>query len=440
MLAKIYSDHPNFLSILRKNPESFGGLQLKQIKNGTGIGFIASPSEYHLVFQDTKYSFSEKDDKNQIDFLSFCHPRVFLVLLAEMLREPLMEKSKWFGEKIPWLDNKTVEDLDVPGYHHKLIVDNIYVDSFSGDKTFVFSKYFPEVKLTHKSGCLFRLEIETQESLHRLINLAALTCMYLTVTNSQNWYLSNDLIRKYIRIMKNLEPVPYFIIYLFTKRCIKNREDFDILKPELNSAFDGDLDLTWGNTQEMRLRAVADHLFIDTKIPYHILEVGCGEMDYARRFLGKLSSGLTWTATDLVDYGHLVPVLNRKHKTQALSFIQSPNEITVPSKQLCLLLIEVIEHLPLEESKQLVRRLLDQHQPDKVIITTPNVCFNRHFGLDREFRHDDHHFELTPQQFADYLSEVLKESHYYADFFGIGDKVDGDYLSLGAELKRIDHV
>ena len=48
MLIKITSDHPEFLSLLRKNPTTFGGLQFKQIKKGTGIGHAVSPSEYHI--------------------------------------------------------------------------------------------------------------------------------------------------------------------------------------------------------------------------------------------------------------------------------------------------------------------------------------------------------------------------------------------------------
>lgn len=439
MLVKINSSHPDFLSILRKNPESFEGLQLRQIKNGTGIGFVSSPSEYHLIFQDTKYSFSEKDHSNQIDFMSYCHPRVFLTLASELLREPLVEKSKWFNEKIPWL-NKTVSELDVSGYLHTLEIENIYVDGISNQREFIFTKYFPEVTLIHKSGCLYTLKIETTESIHRLVNLAALTCMYLSAVNKQNWFLNTDLVKKYIRIMKNLDPVPYFIIYLFTKSCIRSHEEFNLLKPELNAIFKGELDLTWGNTQEMRLRTIGEKLMVDGKIKNHILEVGCGEMDYAWRFMRKMEGERIWYATDVQNYGHLVSPINKRHKYPALRFIQQPEEIEIAdSNELIILMVEVIEHMPLEDSKKMVRSYIDKYSPPKILITTPNFNFNRHFGLEG-FRHDDHHFELTTQQFSDYISEVLDGTHYYAEFFGIGDKVDGDYLSLGVELRSLDYV
>lgn len=450
MLIKITSDNPELLSLLQKNPNSFGGLQMKQIKNGTGIGWIVSPGEYHLLFQDTKYSFSEKDFSNQIDFQSYCSPRVFLTLATEFLRHMLYPKQQYFPATIPWLE-KTVEEVDTDQFDYTLEIENIYADSFSLRQGFVFEKFFPEVKLTHKLGTIFSLKIQTK-SLYRLINLAALTCMYLASTNDQYWYLSTDLVKKYVRIIKNLEPVPYFVLYLFAKRCIRSQEDFEALKPELSSAFAGDLKLVWGNTQEMRLRAVGSFLVEDGKINSDVIEVGCGEMDYARRYLRKMDDH-RWIATDLVNYSYLVKKLSGKLKSDRLVFIQNLLEQDVEvSDNLSMLMVEVIEHLEMDDSKNMVVNYLTRFQPKMALITTPNAAFNKYFGFDKEYRHEDHKFELTPEQFREYISDCLAkinsddrphyeinsddQPHYEAEFFGIGDCVDGDYLSLGAILRR----
>jgi hypothetical protein len=433
--------------LLRKNPATFNGLQFKQVKKGTGIGHVVSPSEYHMVFQDTKYSFTGKDRSNQIDFQSYCNPRVFLTLASEMLRHILVEKERWFSEEIPWLE-KTVDEIDTPNdATHVLEIENIYADGFNQSKGFVLQKYFPEIKLTWKSGCLYSLRVETKESLHRLVNLTALACMYMAATNRERWYINKDIAAKYIRIIKNLTPVPYFVLYLFAKRCIRSPTDFQELMPKLAEAFDGEVNLTWGNTQEMRLREVGNRLLVDGEIPGDVIEIGCGEMDYPRRFLGKIKEGHRWIAHDVTDYTHLVPAVNRKHNTDQLVFVDEGwveagknNGFNLPPFT-TMLMIEMIEHMPFNDSKALVSEMLSAlNRGDRAIITTPNISFNRHFafGPDRKFRHDDHHFELTSDEFKSYIEQVIDGLNIETEFFGIGDQVDGDYLSLGVELRRTE--
>jgi hypothetical protein len=433
MLVKITSDNPDFLSLIQKNPGTFEGIQVKPAKNGTVIGFISSRQEYHLVFQDTKYSFSD-DMSNQIDFQSHCNPRVFLAMASEILRHALVEKDSWFDTEIPWLQSKVV-DIDTAGFTHVLEIENIYSDSFSQARGFVLSKYFPEAKLTWKSGSLYSLRIETNESLHRLINLATLTCMYMGATNRQRWYLNRDLVRKYIRVMKNLSPVPYFVLYLFAKRCIRSQIDFDELKEELSSAFDGEVNLTWGNTQEMRLRAVSNLLQTDGVVLGDIIEVGCGEMDYPKRFINSMEEGATWYSNDKENYAHLVPIISKRKNRNNLKFIEDLWSLG-PNTNSTVLMIEMIEHMPVKDAMDLFERILDDIRPARVIITTPNITFNRHFGFEegREFRHDDHHFEFNQKRFDSFIYHATSKRSYEATMFGIGDKVDGDCITLGAEL------
>ncbi len=434
MLITMKSTNTEFLSLLQKNPNSFEGVQLRSIKNGTGIGFIVSATEYHMIFQDTKYSFIDQETRSQIDFQSYCNPRVFLELASEFLRHGYKSKSDWNNQIVPWL-NKSYQELDV-SHIHVLEIENVYVDSLAAGREFVFQKYFPEVKLEHKQGRLYNLKITT-DTVHRLINLSALTCMYLSATNDQHWYLGKELVQKYIKIMKNLESVPYFIIYLFAKRCIKSKEDFELLKSELSSAFDGYLNLVWGNTQEMRLAVAGESMMVDGKIPYTVLEVGCGEMDYPYRYLGKLTQDKKWYATDLTNYGHLVSSINKKFRSSSLSFDLLEN--IIPTSDMFLLMMEVIEHMPIEESKNFLIEVLNKYQPKKALITTPNVNFNKYYGLADNFRHPGHCFELTPTEFHVFMKEVLEKVSipYSYKMIDIGDQVNEDYLSMGIELNYV---
>jgi hypothetical protein len=436
MLIKITSENPEMLSLLMKNPDSFGGVQLREIKNGVAIGRIVSPSEYHLVFQDTKYSFSE-DASNQIDFQSYCNPRVFLTLVSSFLRHLLASKEDYFAGNIPWLKSG-VKDIDCEGHAHTLTIENIYADGFSHNRGFVLSKYFPEIELEKKSGALFRMTISTNESLFRLINLAALACLYMAATNRQHWYINEDISRKYIRIIKNLSPVPYFVLYLFARSCLPSRELFNTLKPVLEDAYEGDVTMAWGNTQNMRIEAVGNRLIIDDVIPENIVEIGCGEMDYPRRMLGKVAEGQQWYSHDVDDYSHLVPSVRRRRGKDNLHFIKSLDEGPAADEDNALIMVEVIEHMPYAVALKNTRDVIARFNPNRAIITTPNKAFNKHFGLvAREFRHDDHHFEFTPKEFAKFMGLVTKDNSYRIEMFGIGDCVDGEYLSLGAMLTKL---
>lgn len=435
MFIKFKSNHPEFLSLLSKNPDTFSGLQLREIKNGVAVGQVVSPSEYNITFFDTKYSFSE-DMSNQIDFQSFCNPRAFLAISGIYLRHLLVEQSAWFSDKIPWL-NTTIEDLDTCGYVHTIEVQNVYADNLHRNREFVLSKYFPEVKLTHKLGNLYSLEINSNKTLHYTINLVNLVMMYLSAVNTQPWFLTDDLSAKYIRIMKNLEPVPYFVIYLFARSCLKTEASFNRFKTDLESAYGGELQMVWGNTQEMRLEAVRANLLVDTEINEHVIEVGCGELDYPRRFLKRLKPGFQWWALDLNDYGHLAERLNERYQTDALHFAHNSTEVPDDIKDnVTLVMVEVIEHMSEIEAIDLVSGLLDERNPKKAIITTPNRNFNKHFGLDGKFRHDDHEFEFTPDEFITFINFIIVNRPFTVEFFGIGDKIGTDHISLGAKLIR----
>jgi hypothetical protein len=436
MIIKIKSDNPELASLLRKNPESFDGFQLREVKNGVGIGRVVSPTEYHLVFQDTKYSFSGKDRSNQIDFQSYCNPRVFLTLASIFLRHLMYEREAYESDEIPWL-GATNAEVESRGSKYVLEIENVYADGFSFNRGFVLNKYFEEINLERKRGCLFKLTV-TADSLFRAVNLTALACVYLTTTNQQPFFVNKDIARKYIRVIKNLSPVPYFVLYLFARTCLPSKEIFEALRPELEDAFEGEVSLTWGNTQRMRINAISDTILDESgTIPEDVvLEVGCGEMDYPRALLGKLHENARWVSTDKVDFSHLVPAINRRHNTDKLSF-QTFIENT--SESFLILMIEMIEHMPYDEAVTLVYQYINTFKPMRVVITTPNFDFNKYFAIEG-FRHDDHHFELNPDGFEKFIEEVAsayEDCDYDAKFFGIGDRVKEDYLSLGCLLTRI---
>lgn len=59
-------------------------------------------------------------------------------------------------------------------------------------------------------------------------------------------------------------------------------------------------------------------------------------------------------------------------------------------------------------------------QTPMVIVTTPNRDFNSYFPNPEDFRHDDHKFEWTRQQFNDWCLKMCNQYPYSYEIHGVG--------------------
>ena len=87
-------------------------------------------------------------------------------------------------------------------------------------------------------------------------------------------------------------------------------------------------------------------------------------------------------------------------------------------------LMEVIEHLDLDRLPALEHAVFGAAVPATVIVTTPNAEYNVRFeGLPAgTFRHRDHRFEWTRQQFADWAAAVADRHGYGVRLLGVGEE------------------
>ena len=85
-------------------------------------------------------------------------------------------------------------------------------------------------------------------------------------------------------------------------------------------------------------------------------------------------------------------------------------------------LVEVIEHLDPDRLPALVRNLFEFTSPKTVIVTTPNVTYNKNYTAMPEgtLRHIDHRFEWTKEEFQAWAEKVCQGYHYTVTFTGIG--------------------
>ena len=84
--------------------------------------------------------------------------------------------------------------------------------------------------------------------------------------------------------------------------------------------------------------------------------------------------------------------------------------------------VEVIEHLDEGRLAAFERVLFEFARPESVIVTTPNVEYNVRFdGLPAgKFRHKDHRFEWTREQFRSWAESVADRNSYSVRFTPVG--------------------
>lgn len=85
-----------------------------------------------------------------------------------------------------------------------------------------------------------------------------------------------------------------------------------------------------------------------------------------------------------------------------------------------LILCEVIEHIDEFRLPKVIKTILTDYQPKVLIITTPNQEYNKVYEMDEVYRHSDHRFEWTREEFKTWCQQ---NSHSYElSFDGIGDE------------------
>ncbi|KAG0694920.1 hypothetical protein DFH29DRAFT_957734 [Suillus ampliporus] len=122
----------------------------------------------------------------------------------------------------------------------------------------------------------------------------------------------------------------------------------------------------------------------------------------------------------------------------------------------CIVATEVIEHLPENILADLAPMIMGVYHPHLLLVTTPSYGFNARFsppGLtdpagfpdptkrtDRVFRHHDHKFEWTIEEFREWCEGVAQEWGYHVDTTTIGRALEKDEWGRDEELGGASQV
>jgi 3' terminal RNA ribose 2'-O-methyltransferase Hen1 len=160
-----------------------------------------------------------------------------------------------------------------------------------------------------------------------------------------------------------------------------------------------------------------------------VLDLGCGEGNLIRllmkhkRFTEIVGIDISPIRLNQVrewlDFSKFPP--SRK---KDLKLIQA--SLLNPDKRLCgydgAAIIEVIEHMELQDLPLFEKAIFDYAQPRVIILTTPNIEYNIKKGLRKgKLRHPDHRFEWTRSQFSLWAKRVGYDFGYTVSFLPIGD-------------------
>ena len=100
---------------------------------------------------------------------------------------------------------------------------------------------------------------------------------------------------------------------------------------------------------------------------------------------------------------------------------------------------EVLEHMTRDRAESLLVSLL-KSEARKIVVTVPNANFNKHYGLEGSFRHDDHQFEPTFEDWCDDMVTLAAQYGWDVDNVPIGDVVDDQSVSTMSVFTRANGV
>jgi len=420
MIIKIACENDYLMDILLKNPDTDFGLYFKPLKNGQIAGNIIDKHHYEAVFQDEKYSYLP-EESNQIDYQSYCSPLVVLHICNELFSHILKSRDEFAQKEILWL-KRTQGELDtVPC---RIEIPSFYIDSnwFRGGR-FLLSKYFEGIIMEKQSSRVFGLTVSAP-TIFEAFNLLCIVSLFTHTANDYGLFtfIDDSLAQKYGRILTNIRHVPYFVFYLFILRAVKSEKQFYELKPvfEKYLADEGlQVDLKWQGTKRQRMQFITGQL--DLNIP--ILDIGCGELEYYKKMM-KLGFKGRYYAVDKDEQREtLSRTIAKRYEENNLEFYSSLDEFHSQDK-LNVILTEVIEHNNVEEAKALIRQALE-YNVNKMIITSPNLEFNRFYNMENLLRHDDHIFEPTAAEFRAMIDECAAGKNCKLEYFYLGDSING---------------
>lgn len=396
MILSLKSDNKQFSYLIGKNPNS--PPKVMEDRKGCLIGWYSTPDSYSINFIDGPDEVSYKHYKGQeFDYLSYgkyCHP----FLAHKMVNE-------FF---------KLYEEYDTISNNSCTTILKCKPSAVE-----LFRKHFPEVEISTEQ-CEYwpnycTITISCNSTMGYFIKFLRVFFFYVMIDNEES-FVQSEAVDVKVDDLVDID-APYFIRYLYKTNLIRNApKKFEQYRERLNQSSQHEFDIKYCNNFQSRMDFVLLHARDS-----NVVDVGCGEGRYVKRLFGQNKS---YQGVDIDE--ECRRKAEKKAKLFDVPIYASIDEADFTDS--CVVCTEVLEHQkqPAEFLKELLRDGIK-----KIILTTPNRSFNKHYLID--CRHDDHHCEMNEAEFVNLLSSIFTE--HTIDIYPIGDSVDGISTTLGAVIQ-----
>lgn len=419
-ILQLTSTNPDFSFIISKNPTS--GMSIKSIRKGLGFAWYSNEDTYNVYFKDADNEISYKEQFEET--FEYLNTTRYCSTLF-----PLNSINTFFSSAIKKCHEKDIADL----FTQSVMINAIHVKNPS--YLLYFQRHLPNFNLTYEeiASKTFQIRINTSHSLHDLLHYTTVLCVFLSIVSEEYIDFTDDVVRKYVTSMVAID-APYYIRYLFARNVLTSRKRFVEFKALLEQTKHYDIDFKFGGTARQRQDWISSRL--DFNKP--ILDIGCGEGAYAIPYSQKIPEH-NYYAIDIdaevrerlrfkISRKEIENVAIYENLSHFLTFYDRDVNVDV-------ILTEVVEHMSIKEATKLVKSILKTISFDTFILTTPNAEFNPYYQLDG-FRHDDHKWEMTSEEFINWIEEVVMGMDYNYSYQQVGDIVNGISLSQAVVITR----
>jgi hypothetical protein len=395
VIFKFKNDNPEFSHLIGKNPSS--PPKVSSIRKGAAVGWFNDGYNIKFVDQPDEVSFPDYKDQ-EYEYLSrgkLCHPFLAFRLLSDYfkLNTEYDKVANNYFELHSVETRKKNLDLFIKHFPHKIEYTQLAWEKF------------------------FTLKVSYECSGQEFIDFLRLFTFFLNL--DRNEFIQDEQMEPQFKLLKSLD-APYFIRYLFKTNLIRNsKKRFEQYKEYLNDSSTHDYQIKYSNNFQARLDFVTE-----TVRNKDVVDLGCGEGRF-RNNVKKCNK--SYTGIDRDQYCRDRFKMKHNEETFA-SWDEYVSEVSQNENKRTVIMSEVLEHSPYEESIKQVKDVANSSIVDYIVLTTPNKAFNKYYHVDS--RHDDHDFELTMTQFHDYLSTIGKPF----SITPVGDIVNDEPTTFGAVI------
>lgn len=213
---------------------------------------------------------------------------------------------------------------------------------------------------------------------------------------------------------------------------VEHREDGEQEQRGSESVSDGSQSEPPVRLNELRYRAITD-VIAALPVKRKIVDMGAGEAKLSAR-LAYIPGVEAILAVEPSGQSRL-RAMERFAKLEGRSGVVAMPEPIIGSlfyfdeqmqNQDVMILCEVIEHIEEYRLNGIMDTIMNEYQPEVLLVTTPNKEYNEVYAMEQEnFRHHDHRFEWTRAELASRCEEWTQHGNYGYEIKGIGEHVEG---------------